>query len=292
MRVVPNPEGVGARVEGVDLSRPLSDGDFRAVLRALGERGVLCFPEQSLGAPQLSAFGARFGELEHNVANSFHAPGHPEVMVLSNMKEDGKPVGLNGAGQGWRTDMSHSEEIALANALRAKRVPARGGRRGPRLEGRRRDPRSASSPGRVGQRGAPQAAQAVAGGGAGPGEHPRPLPAAAPDHPRHARSGAGHRREARLPVVRQPGHSFGPRSRLRHAAFRGHAGRAGDRRAADDPQPVQAVGAGARPLTPPPSAPAPAPARLPAAPGPASASPPAPSAAAAGSGCRARRSAA
>ncbi len=97
MRITPNPEGVGARVEGVDLSRPLSDDDFRAILRALGERGVLCFPNQSLDAAQLSAFGSRFGQLEHNVANSFHAPGHPEVMVLSNMKEGGKPVGLNDA---------------------------------------------------------------------------------------------------------------------------------------------------------------------------------------------------
>ena len=128
MRITPNPEGVGARVEGVDLSQPLFDGDFRMILRALGERGVLCFPGQSLEAPQLSAFGSRFGQLEHNVANSFHAPGRPEVMVLSNMKEDGKPVGLNDAGQGWHTDMSYSEEIALANVLHAKRVPVRDGR--------------------------------------------------------------------------------------------------------------------------------------------------------------------
>jgi taurine dioxygenase len=89
---------------------------------------VLCFPGQSLEAAELSAFGSRFGELEHNVANSFHAPGRPEVMVLSNMKEDGKPVGLNDAGQGWHTDMSYSEEIALANVLHAKKVPVRDGR--------------------------------------------------------------------------------------------------------------------------------------------------------------------
>ena len=127
MRMTPNPEGVGARVEGVDLSQPLSDEDFRTILRALGERGVLCFPDQALDAARLSAFGSRFGELERNVANSFHAPGHPEVMVLSNMKENGKPVGLNDAGQGWHTDMSYSKEIALANVLHAKRVPVRDG---------------------------------------------------------------------------------------------------------------------------------------------------------------------
>jgi taurine dioxygenase len=128
MQITPNREGVGARVEGIDLSRPLSDADFRTILRALGERGVLCFPDQDLTAAQLSAFGSRFGELEHNVANAFHAPGHPEVMILSNIKEDGKPIGLNDAGQGWHTDMSYSKEIALANVLHAKTVPVRDGR--------------------------------------------------------------------------------------------------------------------------------------------------------------------
>ena len=35
---------LGARVEAVDLGIPLSDDDFRTVLRALGRHGVLCFP--------------------------------------------------------------------------------------------------------------------------------------------------------------------------------------------------------------------------------------------------------
>jgi len=78
-------------------------------------------------APQVAAFGKRFGDLEVNVANLFHAPGHPEVMILSNMKDEaGKPLGLNDAGQGWHTDMSYSKEIALANMLHAQaRAPSR-----------------------------------------------------------------------------------------------------------------------------------------------------------------------
>ncbi|HEY4251130.1 MAG TPA: TauD/TfdA family dioxygenase, partial [Roseomonas sp.] len=129
MHITPSNAGLGARVTGIDLSRPLDDGARRDVLRALGEFGVLCFPDQDLDAPQVSAFGSRFGELEVNVANLFHAPGHPEVMLLSNMKDAaGKPVGLHDAGQGWHTDMSYSHEIALANVLHARRVPRRDGR--------------------------------------------------------------------------------------------------------------------------------------------------------------------
>ncbi len=129
MRIVPNNTGLGARIFELDLSRPLAAEDFRSVLRALGEYGVLCFPSQNLDAPQLSAYARRFGELEVNVANMFFAPGFPEIMILSNKRDDaGKPVGLNDAGQGWHTDMSYSTEIALANVLHAKEVPTRAGR--------------------------------------------------------------------------------------------------------------------------------------------------------------------
>jgi len=119
---------LGARIEEIDLAQPLSDREFRQILRALGEHGVLCFPGQQLETEAFVRFGRMFGELEINVANQFHEPAFPEVMVLSNMSEDGKPVGLGDAGQGWHTDMSYSKEIALANVLYAIKVPMRDGR--------------------------------------------------------------------------------------------------------------------------------------------------------------------
>lgn len=128
MRVIGNSQGLGARVQELDLSQALSPADFLSILRTLGEHGVLCFPGQSLEPAELSAFGSRFGDLEINVANAFHAEGHPEVMILSNTKQDGRPIGLNDAGQGWHTDMSYSHDVALANVLHAKRVPMRDGR--------------------------------------------------------------------------------------------------------------------------------------------------------------------
>ena len=119
---------LGASIEDIDLAQPVSDGDFKQILRALGEHGVLCFPRQRLETEAFARFGAMFGELEINVANQFHEPGFPQVMVLSNMTKDGKPVGLGDAGQGWHTDMSYSKDIALANVLYAIKVPMRDGR--------------------------------------------------------------------------------------------------------------------------------------------------------------------
>jgi taurine dioxygenase len=119
---------LGASLDGIDLAQGPSDREFRQILKALGDYGVLCFPKQSLDTEAFARFGAMFGDLEINVANQFHEPGFPQVMVLSNMTKDGKPVGLGDAGQGWHTDMSYSKDVALANVLYAIKVPTRDGR--------------------------------------------------------------------------------------------------------------------------------------------------------------------
>jgi taurine dioxygenase len=128
MRIRPTGKILGATIEDIDLAQPISDADFRQLLKALGEHGVLCFPRQRLDTDAFARFGAMLGELEINVANLFHEPGHPEVMILSNKIRDGKAVGLGDAGQGWHTDMSYSRDIALANVLYALEVPIRDGR--------------------------------------------------------------------------------------------------------------------------------------------------------------------
>ena len=119
---------LGATVEGLDLGEPLSRAQFRDVIRALGRYGVLCFPAQRLDPVQQKAFSARFGSLEINVAGAFQEPGHPEIMILSNIVENGRPIGARDAGQDWHTDMSYSATIALANVLYALKVPHRDGR--------------------------------------------------------------------------------------------------------------------------------------------------------------------
>lgn len=129
MEIVPTGKVLGARALGVDLAKPLSAKDFGTMLGALGRYSVLCIPGQSLEAASLKDFAGRFGELEINVAaGTFCDPVHPEVMTLSNIKVDGKPIGLADAGQDWHTDMSYSSTIAFANVLYAIKVPRRNGK--------------------------------------------------------------------------------------------------------------------------------------------------------------------
>jgi len=129
MKIVPTGETLGATVEGLDLSSDLSDQEIHLLIQDLGKRGVLRFPRQRLTARQLRDFAARFGELEVNVASGpYQEPGLPEVMTLSNIVENGRPIGLADAGQDWHTDMSYSKTIAFANVLYGLKIPRRNGK--------------------------------------------------------------------------------------------------------------------------------------------------------------------
>lgn len=128
MKITPTGETLGATIEGIDLGREIGRADFAAILRALGQYGVLRFARQTLSPAGQMAFSGRFGSLEINVAGAFQEPGHPEIMILSNMKDErGRPLGARDAGQDWHTDMSYSETIAFANVLYALKVPRRDG---------------------------------------------------------------------------------------------------------------------------------------------------------------------
>ncbi len=129
MNIVESGHTLGARVEGLDLSQPLTDVDFKTLEQALGRYGVLSYPKQTLTSQQLRDFSARFGALEINVANVYQDPSFPEIMILSNKRDEaGKPLGLSDAGQDWHTDMSYSKMIAFTNVLYGLEIPHRDGR--------------------------------------------------------------------------------------------------------------------------------------------------------------------
>src|SRR5581483_1729530 len=128
MKTTPNAGAIGALIEGVDLSQPLSRTAFAAILSALGEYGVICFPRQTLDARALKAFSERFGSLQGSPTGDYCEPGVPEVMLLSNIVENGKPIGLADAGQDWHTDMPYNATIGFTNVLYGIKIPHRDGK--------------------------------------------------------------------------------------------------------------------------------------------------------------------
>jgi taurine dioxygenase len=128
MNIVLTGQTLGAQVHGLDLSRGLTDTELNTLMQALGDQGVLEFTNQTLTTAQLKAFSQRFGELYVSPGGRAQAEGFPEVMILSNMTQNGKPLGLSDAGQSWHTDMSYSNMIAFANVLHGTIIPQRDGK--------------------------------------------------------------------------------------------------------------------------------------------------------------------
>ncbi|WP_304797157.1 TauD/TfdA family dioxygenase [Lacisediminimonas sp.] len=117
---------LASEVVDVDLSRSLDDDSFKAIDEAFNDRGVLVFRGQQITPEQHIRFSRRFGELEIHVLKQYLLADAPEILVISNMMKDGKPVGIADAGQQWHTDLSYVEKPSRCSILYAKEIPAPG----------------------------------------------------------------------------------------------------------------------------------------------------------------------
>ncbi|MFT7461023.1 MAG: taurine dioxygenase, partial [Planctomycetota bacterium] len=122
-RLTPLSDTVGSEVHGVDLSEPLDDDTFAAIRTAFHDRGVLLFRDQHLSEEQQIAFSRRFGELEIHIAKQYLLEDYPEIVVLSNKMDKGKPLGIEDAGRYWHSDLSYLGKPSLGSLLYAHEVP-------------------------------------------------------------------------------------------------------------------------------------------------------------------------
>lgn len=121
------PAAVGAEVLGLDLSRPIVTTDFTRLHQAHLQHHVLVFRDQRITPQQQIDFSRRFGPLQIHVLKSFQLTGHPEIMIVSNIKENGVPIGLGDAGVFWHSDLSYVEKPSLGSMLHAQELPSEGG---------------------------------------------------------------------------------------------------------------------------------------------------------------------
>ena len=108
MQIRPISPLFGAEIVEVDLSGKLDDTTFSAIEAAYSQHSVLLFRGQNMTDEQHVDFSRRLGELEVHVLREFSKPEHPEVYVLSNIVEIGKPIGIKDAGSYWHTDLSYT----------------------------------------------------------------------------------------------------------------------------------------------------------------------------------------
>ena len=119
---------VGAEVLGLDIGKPINAADFARIHRAHLDHHVLVFRDQRVTPEAHIDFSRRFGPLEIHVLHQFHLAGHPEILIVSNIKKpDGEPLGLGDAGAYWHSDLSYKPKPSLGSLLHAQELPSEGG---------------------------------------------------------------------------------------------------------------------------------------------------------------------
>ncbi|MBI1774536.1 MAG: TauD/TfdA family dioxygenase [Proteobacteria bacterium] len=118
---------LATEIRGFDVKRIGNETGAKAVRSLLFDRGVLVFKDQDLSPDDLLAFTRLFGEPETPVLGKFTLPGFRNIYVLSNIVENGRPLGSRFDGYGWHTDLSYKERPSAYTALYGVKVPPEGG---------------------------------------------------------------------------------------------------------------------------------------------------------------------
>lgn len=126
--IQPFEAALGAEVVGVDLARPVDDESFNLVREAFEAHSVLLFRGQHLTPQQHIDFSRRFGKLEIHVLDQWCHAEHPEILVVSNIKDQDRHIGVPHAGRYWHTDLSYMQAPSRGSLLYAIEIPERDGR--------------------------------------------------------------------------------------------------------------------------------------------------------------------
>ncbi len=131
IKVEPTHPAVGARVTGVDLRRPIEPSVADELRAAFARHAVLCVPAQTLEADHQADFAAVFGPVDagdRRLDDPNEEQSRRGVMYVSNIREDGKPIGVLPDGEmHFHSDGMHRDRPYRATTLYAIKVPSHGG---------------------------------------------------------------------------------------------------------------------------------------------------------------------
>lgn len=126
MEILPSGDACGAEIRGVDLAGPLDEATRAQILRALVAHGMIVFRDQNVAAARQVELTEMLGEADLYSLSEYCLADQPEVLLVSNIREDGRNIGLADAGTTWHTDSSYLEIPPFATLLHAVEVPVDG----------------------------------------------------------------------------------------------------------------------------------------------------------------------
>lgn len=127
MKIVPTTGALGAEIQDIDLSHPLSNDEVKAVKQALLDYCVVFFRQQKISEPDQIRFTNYFGKAVEHVRKQPERQ-HKEIFIISNIEEKGQAVGALGNGElTFHSDLSYMQHPGTISTLYAIEIPSTGG---------------------------------------------------------------------------------------------------------------------------------------------------------------------
>ena len=116
---------LGAQISGLDLRQPMSGRQLGMLRQTIHAHGVVAIRGQDLTPEEQIGFGRYIGEPEEHVLTHYLLPGYPELLVVSNIVENGRQIGIVDAGGAWHSDLAYKKRPTYLSMLYAVEVPHR-----------------------------------------------------------------------------------------------------------------------------------------------------------------------
>ena len=101
--------GFGIEISGVDLSKPLEPKIMREILLVFHQHGLIVIPNQEMTFDRYDAFTKEFGTQKPHFLDHLRHDNHPSILNLSNIFENGEPIGIFEGAAFWHTDVAYQD---------------------------------------------------------------------------------------------------------------------------------------------------------------------------------------
>ena len=116
LSVKPLPGSFGVEIEGLDLSRPIDRETTKALIDTFHENQVIVLRDQRLAFEEFDRASKAFGHQKPHFLDHLRMNGHPAILMLSNVFEDGKPLGVYEGAAFWHTDVAYEASWATCRS--------------------------------------------------------------------------------------------------------------------------------------------------------------------------------
>jgi len=124
--VRPLPGSFGAEIYDIDLSAGLDHDTTQALIDAFHEHQVIAIRGQELAFEQFDAVTKAFGDQKPHFLDHLRLRGHPAILMLSNVFDDGRPLGVYEGAAFWHTDVAYEDPPNSSTVVYALECPAGG----------------------------------------------------------------------------------------------------------------------------------------------------------------------